>query len=128
MFAQGGEVTSVQIIKDRETGRSKGFAFVEMATQADALKAIRQFHGAEMHGRALTVNIARPREERPPRSEGGFGGGDRGGFGGGDRREGGFGGGRRDGGGFGGGGGRRDGGGGGRGRRDDRGRGRRDEW
>lgn len=107
LFAQGGAVKSVQIIKDRETGRSKGFAFVEMETQADALKAIRQFHGAEMHSRALTVNIARPREEGAPRS-GGFSGG-----GGGGRREGGGGGGYSGGGGGYGGGGRREGGGGG---------------
>ena len=125
LFAQGGAVKSVQIIKDRETGRSKGFAFVEMETQADALKAIRQFHGAEMHSRALTVNIARPREEGAPRS-GGFSGG-----GGGGRREGGGGGGGYSGGGGGyGGGGRREGGGGGGGRRDggSSGGGKRRDW
>jgi RNA recognition motif-containing protein len=64
MFAQAGEVKSVQIIKDRDTGRSKGFAFVEMGTQEEAEKAITMFNGKEVDGRALKVNIARPREER----------------------------------------------------------------
>jgi RNA recognition motif-containing protein len=92
LFAQAGAVKSVQIIKDRETGRSKGFAFVEMENQTDALKAIRQFHGADLLGRGLTVNIARPKTENAPRSGGGFGGGFRenngfGGGGGGGQRE-----------------------------------------
>ena|SRR5512143_2319328 len=83
LFAQAGTVTSVAVIKDRDTGQSKGFAFVEMSTQAEAQKAISQFNGQNLGDRALTVNIARPREER-----GGFGGNRGGGFGG-DRRGGG---------------------------------------
>lgn len=70
LFAQAGTVTSVAIINDRETGRSKGFAFVEMSNQAEAEKAISMFNGQNYQERPLTVNIARPREER-----GGFGGG-----------------------------------------------------
>ena len=69
LFAQAGAVKSVALIKDRDTGRSKGFAFVEMETQAEAQKAISQFNGSQLHDRALTVNLARPREERP---RGGF--------------------------------------------------------
>ena len=65
-FAQAGAVVSVSIMQDRNTGRSRGFAFVEMNTQAEAEAAIGQFHGKEFQGRALTVNVARPREERPP--------------------------------------------------------------
>ena len=65
LFAQAGTVKSVTLIKDRDTGRSRGFAFVEMETQAEAQKAISQFHGSQLHERALTVNLARPREERP---------------------------------------------------------------
>ncbi|MBN2146817.1 MAG: RNA-binding protein [Anaerolineales bacterium] len=80
LFGQAGSVVSVDLIKDRATGRSKGFAFVEMSSQADAQKAISMFHGSLFNDRALTVNIARPREERP--RTGGFGGG-RGGPGGG---------------------------------------------
>ena len=64
LFGQAGTVKSVQVIKDRETGRSKGFAFVEMANQEEAQKAIALCNGKELDGRALTVNIARPREER----------------------------------------------------------------
>jgi cold-inducible RNA-binding protein len=77
LFEQAGQVESVNIITDRDTGRSKGFAFVEMAGD-EADKAIAQFNGAEVNGRALTVNEARPREERS-----GGGGGGRGGYGGG---------------------------------------------
>jgi len=65
-FAQAGSVVSATIMQDRNTGRSRGFAFVEMNTQAEAEAAISQFHGKEFQGRALTVNVARPREERPP--------------------------------------------------------------
>ena len=65
LFAQAGTVKSVTMVKDRDTGRSRGFAFVEMETQAEAQKAITQFHGAQLQERALTVNLARPREERP---------------------------------------------------------------
>jgi RNA recognition motif-containing protein len=75
LFAQSGEVTSVALIKDRDTGRSKGFAFVEMASQSDAQKAISMFNAYKMGDRELVVNMARPREER---SGGGFG--NRGGF------------------------------------------------
>ena len=66
-FAQGGVVTSVNLMLDKVTGRSRGFAFVEFATAEEANKAVEQFHNKEFQGRALTVNIARPREERPAR-------------------------------------------------------------
>jgi cold-inducible RNA-binding protein len=81
-FAQAGAVASVNLVMDRVTGRSRGFAFVEYATPEEAQKAIEQFHNKEFQGRAITVNVARPREERPPRRDGG----NRGDFGG-DRRE-----------------------------------------
>lgn len=77
LFAQAGTVNSVALIKDRDTGRSKGFAFVEMSTQAEAQKAISMFNAFRMNDRELAVNMARPREER---SGGGFGN-QRGGFG-----------------------------------------------
>lgn len=64
LFAQAGEVTSVALITDRDTGRSKGFAFVEMTTEAEAQKAISQYSGYKMNDRDLTVNLAKPREER----------------------------------------------------------------
>lgn len=64
LFSQAGTVKSAQLIQDRDTGRSKGFAFVEMSTSEEAQKAITMFNGKEIDGRALTVNIARPREER----------------------------------------------------------------
>jgi len=70
-FAQAGAVESVAIIMDRMTGRSKGFGFVEMATDEEAQAAIEMFNGKEFEGRTLTVNEARPREERP-RSGGGY--------------------------------------------------------
>jgi cold-inducible RNA-binding protein len=73
LFEQAGQVESVSIITDRDTGRSKGFAFVEMGSE-DADKAIGQFNGAEINGRALTVNEARPREDRQG-GRGGYGGG-----------------------------------------------------
>ncbi len=66
-FAQAGIVTSVNLMLDKMTGRSRGFAFVEFATAEEAAKAVEQFHGKEFQGRALTVNVARPREERPQR-------------------------------------------------------------
>jgi cold-inducible RNA-binding protein len=99
LFEQAGTVTSVAIITDRDTGRSKGFGFIEMATQAEAQKAIGMFNGSNMEDRALTVSLARPREERGPRGGGGGGGGfddrrrDRpgGGGGGGGSRGGGYG-------------------------------------
>src|SRR5690242_3328057 len=72
-FAQAGAVTSVNLMMDKITGKSRGFAFVEFATADEANKAVEQFNSKEFQGRQLTVNIARPREERPPRS-GGWGG------------------------------------------------------
>ncbi|MEO6034152.1 MAG: RNA-binding protein [Verrucomicrobiota bacterium] len=84
-FAQAGAVTSVNLMLDKFTGKSRGFAFIEFSTPADAQKAVEMFQGKDFQGRALTVNIARPKEERPPRREGGGGGGGgyRGGGGGG---------------------------------------------
>lgn len=73
LFVQAGEIASVNIITDRDTGRSKGFGFVEMATEEAAQEAIKRFNGYTIDNRALTVNEARPREERP----GGGGGGRR---------------------------------------------------
>jgi RNA recognition motif-containing protein len=105
LFAQHGQVVSAQIINDRETGRSKGFGFVEMADDAEADAAITALNGQQHNGRALTVNEARPREERGGGGGGGsrsFGGGGGGGYagggrgGGGGRERGGFGGGGRD--------------------------------
>ena len=75
-FAQVGSVLKSDIIIDKMTGRSRGFGFVEME-DADALKAIEEFDGKDFGGRRLTVNEARPMAERPPRREGGFGGGRR---------------------------------------------------
>ena len=118
-FAQFGTVSSAKVMMDRDTGRSKGFGFVEMGSDAEAQSAISGMNGKDLDGRALVVNEARPREERP----GGFGGGGRsggggyggggGGYGGGGGRSGGGGyGGGSGGGGYGGGGGRSGGGGG----------------
>ena len=83
-FAQAGVVSSVNLMLDKFTGKSRGFAFVEYTDPADATKAVEMFHGKEFQGRELTVNIARPREDRPPREGGGYRdrGGDRG-----DRRD-----------------------------------------
>ncbi len=106
LFGAHGQVVSAQIINDRDTGRSKGFGFVEMSSDSEAAAAIAALNGVQHGGRALTVNEARPKEERP-------GGGGRGGFGGGGGGRGGFGG--------GGGGGGRGGYGGGGGGRGDRG-------
>ena len=83
LFSQAGTVESANIIEDRETGRSRGFGFVEMATQEEANAAIEQFNGKEFGGRNLTVNEAKPRVDR------GGGGGGRGGYGGGGNRGGG---------------------------------------
>jgi len=66
-FSQAGAVTSVNLMVDKVTGKSRGFAFVEYATAEEASKAVEQFHNQEFQGRALTVNVARPREERAPR-------------------------------------------------------------
>ena len=114
-FGQFGAVTSAKVMMERDTGRSKGFGFVEMASDAEAQAAINGMNGQPLGGRSIVVNEARPMEPRPPRT-GGFGGGG-GGFGGGRSGGGGYGGGREGGGGgYGGGGGRGDGGyGGGRG-------------
>ena len=118
-FGQFGSVTSAKVMMERDTGRSKGFGFVQMGSDAEAQAAIEGMNGAPLGGRSLVVNEARPMEPRPPRS-GGFGGGREGGGGyggggreggggfrspyggggsGGGRREGGYGGGGREGGG-----------------------------
>ena len=111
-FGQFGSVTSAKVMMERDTGRSKGFGFVEMGSDAEALAAVEGMNGAPLGGRSLVVNEARPMEPRPPRT-GGFGGGG-GGYGGGGREGGGGGGGFRSPyGGGGAGGGRREGGGGG---------------
>jgi RNA recognition motif-containing protein len=133
-FEQFGEVTSVNIIMDRDTGRSRGFAFVEMANAEEAKEAIESLDGTDIAGRNVKVNEARPREPRSGggggygggRGGGGYGGGGGGGRSGGGGGYGGGGGGRSGGGGYGGGGGRGGdrggdrGGGGGRGGRGDR--------
>ena len=95
-FGQFGSVTSAKVMMERDTGRSKGFGFVEMGSDAEAQAAINGMNGQPLGGRSVVVNEARPMEARPPRS-GGFGGGGGGGYGGG-------GGGRSGGGGYGGGG------------------------
>jgi hypothetical protein len=105
-FGQFGQVTSAKVMMERETGRSKGFGFVEMGSDAEAQAAITGMNGQPMGGRSIVVNEARPMENRP-RGFGGGGGGGGGGYGGGG------GGGRSGGGGYGGGGGGRSGGGGG---------------
>ena len=91
-FSAAGNVSSVNLMMDKFTGKSRGFAFVEFSSDSEATKAVEMFHGKELQGRPLTVNIARPREERAPR-QGGYGGG---GGGGGRGYGGGGGGGRRD--------------------------------
>lgn len=73
-FAPAGTVTSVNLMLDKFTGKSRGFAFVELSSTEEANRAVEMFHGKELGGRPLTVNIARPREERPPRASGGGGG------------------------------------------------------
>ena len=85
MFSAAGTVKSAQVIKDRESGRSKGFGFVEMSSAEEANAAISMFHGKDFNGRPLTVNLARPREERSGGGGGGFRGGNRRPGGGGDR-------------------------------------------
>lgn len=71
LFSEAGSVVQVDVIKDRDTGTAKGFAFITMASQSDANKAISMFNGKEVSGRPLTVNTARPREERGPGGGGG---------------------------------------------------------
>ncbi len=80
LFSQAGTVESASVVEDRDTGRSRGFGFVEMASKEEGEKAIEQFNGTDFAGRNLTVNEARPREDRGGR--GGGGGGGRGGYGG----------------------------------------------
>jgi RNA recognition motif-containing protein len=104
LFSQAGTVESANVVEDRDTGRSRGFGFVEMATKEEGEAAIAQFNGKEFGGRNLTVNEARPREDRGG-GRGGFGGGGNRGGGGGGRGGYGGGGGRGGGGGYGGGGG-----------------------
>src|SRR5579871_6000841 len=84
MFSQYGEVSSAKIITDRETGRSRGFGFVEMSSDDEGKAAMAALNNKEIEGRAISVTVARPREER-----GGSGGGSRGGYGGGGNRGGG---------------------------------------
>jgi RNA recognition motif-containing protein len=91
LFGQAGTVESASVVEDRETGRSRGFGFVEMSTKEEGEAAIAQFNGKDVGGRALNVNEAKPREDRGGR---GGGGGGRGGFGGGGGNRGGGGGGR----------------------------------
>ena len=94
LFAQAGTVQSANVIEDRDTGRSRGFAFVEMSTNAEAAAAIDQFNGKDLGGRALKVNEAKPREIRngssdrnSSRNRGGYPGGNYGGNSGGGHRE-----------------------------------------
>ncbi len=106
-FSAFGSVTSAKVMMERDTGRSKGFGFVEMSSDAEALAGVEGMNGQQLDGRAIVVNEARPMEARPPRTGGGFGGG-----GGGRSGGGGYGGGGGGGYGGGGGGGGRSGGGG----------------
>lgn len=94
LFAQAGTVESASVVEDRDTGRSRGFGFVEMASKEEGEAAIAQFHGKEVNGRNLTVNEARPRENRgggrggySGNRGGGYGGNRGGGYGGGGNRE-----------------------------------------
>ena len=93
LFSQAGAVASASVVEDRDTGRSRGFGFVEMETREAGEAAIEQFNGKEFQGRNLTVNEARPRENRGGGGYGGGGGGGRGGYGGGGGGRGGYGGG-----------------------------------
>jgi cold-inducible RNA-binding protein len=92
-FSQFGAVSSAKVMMERDTGRSKGFGFVEMGSDAEAQAAIAGMNGQALSGRSIVVNEARPMEPRPPRTGGGYGGGGGGGGYGGGRREGGSGGG-----------------------------------
>ncbi len=98
-FGQFGAVTSAKVMMERDTGRSKGFGFVEMGSDAEAQAAINGMNGQPLGGRSVVVNEARPMEARPPRTGGGFGGGSGGGYGGGSGGGGGYGGGGGSGGG-----------------------------
>jgi RNA recognition motif-containing protein len=89
LFGQSGTVESVNIVEDRDTGRSRGFGFVEMSSAEEGKTAIEQLNGKEVDGRSLTVNEARPREERGGGGGNRGGGGGRGGYGGGGNRGGG---------------------------------------
>ena len=102
-FSEFGTVNSAKVMMERDTGRSKGFGFVEMGSDAEAQSAIQGVHGQSFGGRDLVVNEARPMEARPPRSGGFGGGGGGGGYGGGGGRSGGGGYGGGGGGGYGGG-------------------------
>jgi RNA recognition motif-containing protein len=95
MFAAHGTVQSAQVIKDRDSGRSKGFGFVEMGSDHEAQQAIQAMNGQQVEGRSLTVNEAKPREDRGPGGGSRGGSGGRGGYGGGSGGRGGYGGGRR---------------------------------
>ena len=106
LFTEYGEVTSARVVMDRETGRSKGFGFVEMTEDEAGNAAIAALNEAEVDGRKLAVSVARPKEEGARRSFGGGGGNRGGGYSGGGNRGGGYGGGGNRGGGYGGGGGR----------------------
>ena len=91
LFSQAGEVENATVVEDRDTGRSRGFGFVEMLTSEGAAAAIEMFNGKDLGGRALTVNEARPREDRGGGGRGGYGGGGgrggSGGYGGGGGRD-----------------------------------------
>lgn len=89
-FGQFGSVSSAKVMMDRETGRSKGFGFVEMGSEAEAQAAISGMNGQPLDGRSVVVNEARPMESRPPRTGGHGGGGGGAGYGGGGGRDGGF--------------------------------------
>ena len=93
LFKQAGTVVKCELMLDKFTSRSRGFAFVEMGTPEEAQKGVDMFNDQDLQGRNLRVNIARPREERPPRRDGGGGGGYGGGRGGGGGGRGGYGGG-----------------------------------
>ncbi len=76
-FSQAGLVRSIDVVFDKFTGKSRGFAFVEMGSSDEANRAVEMFHNKEFQGRNLTVNVARPKEDRPPRDGAGFGRGER---------------------------------------------------